>query len=284
MKPDGEQDPRAPREEIRAVNPGVFVRAAGDGEDDDSPPILFGHFARFDEWTEIDSWFEGRFMERIARGAFKKTMKEGRDQIRVLLQHGHDPSLGEKPIAEPQILREDDEGAYYEARLFDGVPEIVMDGLRAGQYGASFRFSVMREEMVEDPGTSDHNPQGLPERTLKELRVHEFGPVTWGAYPTATAGVRSLTDRFVFDWIVADPSRARALTSAADLSRAAFAPGTQDQQDDAPSTSDAAQSRTSGPERRVTASGHGPLALPVRTERTGLNLNTPERGASWPLR
>jgi phage head maturation protease len=113
----------------------------------------------------------------------------------VLLEHGHDPEIGNKPIAEPQTLSEDAEGAYYEARLFDGLSPLVIDGLRAGQYGASFRFSVMREEYVEDPGTSDENPMGLPERTLKELRVPEFGPVTFGAYSDATADVRSLTDR-----------------------------------------------------------------------------------------
>ena len=31
------------------------------------------------------------------------------------------------------------------------------------------------------------NPEGLPERVLREVTVMEFGPVTWGAYPDATA-------------------------------------------------------------------------------------------------
>jgi hypothetical protein len=31
----------------------------------------------------------------------------------------------------------------------------------------------------------------LPERTIKELRLFEFGPVTFPAYQSATAGVRS---------------------------------------------------------------------------------------------
>jgi hypothetical protein len=55
----------------------------------------------------------------------------------------------------------------------------------------------MREELVMDPGSSDYNPHGLPERTLTELRVPEFGPCVFPAYESATAGVRSvsLTDR-----------------------------------------------------------------------------------------
>jgi hypothetical protein len=42
----------------------------------------------------------------------------------------------------------------------------------------------------------------------------EFGPVTFPAYADATAGIRSLTDRFLFDAIERDPSRARDLLAA----------------------------------------------------------------------
>lgn len=246
-----EQSSRPPREHIRAINParGVSMRAADGG---DGGPILYGHFARFNEWTEIDSWFEGNFMERVAPGAFRKTLAELNQ--RVLLEHGNDPQLGNKPIAEPIVKREDDQGAYYEARLFDGLPDLVLEGLRAGQYGASFRFSVMREEYVEEPGTSDHNPKGIPERTLTELRVPEFGPVTWGAYDGATAGVRSLTDDFIFGWLKREPRRARELMGAIDLSAAAMAATEQDQQD-APSADDAAREGTSSPERRDSRPG-----------------------------
>lgn len=233
---------------VRAAPFIVGVRA----EPEDAPagePMLVGHFSRFDEWTEIDSFFEGRFMERVAPGAYKKTFREQGDKIRVLLEHGHDPQLGNKPIAEISELREDEHGAYYEARLLPGLPELVVEGLRAGQYGASFRFSVVRETFVQDPGVSDHNPLGLPERTLKEVRVAEFGPVTFGAYPGATAGVRSMTDPLVFGWMSQNPHAARSLVAAQDLTRAAFAAPAQDPQDPAPSDTDAAQG-TSVTERR----------------------------------
>jgi HK97 family phage prohead protease len=236
-----------PQDIIRAVGPRVALRAEGDDTGDGN--TLFGHFARFDEWTEIDSYFEGRFLERIAPGAFKKTFREQADQIRVLFQHGRDADIGDKPIAEPKVMREEDEGAYYEARLFDGLPPLLLEGLRAGQYGASFKMRVMREEIIEEPKASDHNPARLPERTIKEIRLYEFGPVTFPAYENATAGVRSLTDEFVFDWIAREPSRARELIGAIDLSQVA-ARATSSTQDTAPSKPDAAREGTSVPERR----------------------------------
>jgi phage head maturation protease len=78
-----------------------------------------GTSAGSNEWTEIDSYFEGRFLERIGMGAYKKTFKERADQLRVLFQHGKDPMIGEKPIAVPERLDEEEAGAYHESRLLD---------------------------------------------------------------------------------------------------------------------------------------------------------------------
>lgn len=180
---------------IRALAPGgVEVRTGTDGE----APRIFGHFAVFNEWTEINSWFEGRFLEQIAPGAFKKTISENRDQIRVLLEHGQDPQVGNKPLGQIETLREDDTGAYYEASLVDtSYVRDLIPALEQGLYGASFRFQVMKEEFESKPKQSKQNPEGLPERTISEARLFEFGPVTFPAYASATAGVRSLTDEFM---------------------------------------------------------------------------------------
>lgn len=193
-----------PRDELfRAFRPGVELRDDGT----DEGPVMVGHFAVFNRWTEIDSLWEGRFLERIAPGAFRKTFREGRDAMRVLFQHGHDPQVGDKPIGSIRELREDDTGAYYEVPLLDAryVTEDVLPGLRAGVYGASFRFRVLREEFVQEPKVSAENPAGLPERTIKEAVVREFGPVTFPAYPEATAGIRSLTDEMVLGRLARDP-------------------------------------------------------------------------------
>lgn len=222
---------------IRAFTPGPELR-----EDAEEGRTLFGHFAVFDRWTEINSVFEGRFLERIAPGAFRKTFKENRERIKVLFQHGKDPQIGDKPIARIGELHEDGDGAYYEASLYDGLPDLVVNGLRDGQYGASFRFQAMREDLVEQPEPSEHNPSALPERTLKELRLFEFGPVTFPAYADASAGTRSLTDHFAFEWIERHPDEVRSLL-ATDLSFLA--------NEDAPAEPDAGETSTSGETRRA---------------------------------
>jgi HK97 family phage prohead protease len=191
---------------------GLEMRAASEG----GMPTMFGHFAVFDTWTEVDSVWEGRFMERIAPGAFKKTFRENKAGIRVLFQHGMDFSIGDKPIASIASLSEDDIGAAYEAPLIDAryVRDDILPGLEANVYGASFRFSVMREEWIDEPKVSDLNPKALPERTIKEVDLAEFGPVTFPQYPEATAGVRSLTDAFIVDRFRSKPDLLRELIAA----------------------------------------------------------------------
>jgi phage head maturation protease len=172
----------------------IGVRAA----DTPAGPTMFGHFARTNEWTTIDSWAEGgRCLERFSRGAFERTLRD--KPPKVLFQHGHDPQIGNKPLGRPSLLREDDEGAFYEVPLYPSVPDLIVDGLRGGAYGASFRFSVAHEELVQRPGVSAHNPEGIPERTVMDATVAEFSPVTFPAYEGATANVRSLAEEIGYE-------------------------------------------------------------------------------------
>jgi HK97 family phage prohead protease len=279
-----------PRENlIRAVMPGVEFRDAGDGGEelpDGVLGILRVLFSPVNEWTEINSAWEGHFMERFAPGSWRKTIRESAAKVRSLFQHGMDPQVGDKPLGPIRTLLEDDErgGGYGEVDLIDtSYNRDLLPGLKAGLYGASHRFAAMRETWDDNPDPSEQNPKGLPERTIKEARLMEFGPVTFGAYAGATAGVRSLTDEFLMNCFRSDPVRLREMFEQATELRAEKPADEQDQQDDAPSRTDAAPTRTSEPERRVTATGNGPLALPTRTERAGLTLTT-ERTATWPLR
>lgn len=171
------------------------------GTDDGSLGLLTGHFAVFNRWTEIDSFWEGRFLEMLAPGAFTKTFAENRRGMRCLFQHGRDPQVGMKPLGPIQEVREDgDVGAYYEVPLFDtSYNRDLLPPIKGGQMGASFRFQVMREEVTTKPDRSEHNPDGIEERKITEVKVREFGPVTFGAYEDATAGVRSLNDLFEED-------------------------------------------------------------------------------------
>lgn len=191
---------------VRAVYPAVELRANED--EPTGPPRLTGHFSKFNEWTEIDSLWEGRFMERILPGAFKRTFNNNRDRIRALFQHGQDPVVGDKPLGPIDVLEEDAEGARYEVPLLDtSYNRDLIPGLEAGLYGSSFRFSVVKEELNQKPKRSDHNPEGLPERSISEAKVFEFGPVTFPAYAGATAGVRSLTDIYALNRFVREPDK-----------------------------------------------------------------------------
>lgn len=272
--------PGAPPKEnlFRALAERVeLIRAEGDPA---AMPTLTGRFSVFNQWTEINSMFEGRFMERFAPGAFAKTIAEQRDGMRVLFQHGHDPQIGDKVLGPIADLREDGKGAYYEVPLLDtSYNRDLIPGLEAGLYGASFRFKVMREEFVEKPARSKANPDGLPERTVTEAQVREFGPVTFPAYAGATAGVRSMTDEFMLGRFVDNPERLQELIEAVRGMRApepseATTPEQDEQTPEPPAATTSARERISVPARLTST-------LPPPLEgRYGID---DERGGAWQL-
>jgi len=182
---------------VRAVMDGAVELRDASEERDGRLGTLHGHFAKFNQWTKIDSSHEGRFMEQIAPGSFTKTFAENRSGMKVLFNHGKHQHVGEMPLGPITELREDAVGAYYEVPLLDtSYNRDLLPVLEAGLLGASFRFRVMRDDLVRRAPVSDWNPDGLPQRTVQEAAVREFGPVTFPAYEGATAGVRSMTDEF----------------------------------------------------------------------------------------
>jgi HK97 family phage prohead protease len=151
---------------------------------------MFGYFARFNEWTEVDSIFEGRFLERNTPGAFRTTLKDP-GRIKVLFQHGADQQAGSKPLG-PFTAREDSIGAYYEVDMLDvDYVNQLIPAARAGLLGASYRFSVPSggDLWAKPSRARQHNPDRLPERTVLRADLYEFGPVTFPAYPNTTAHV-----------------------------------------------------------------------------------------------
>lgn len=183
---------------------------------DGSIGTLNGHFSVFNTWYEVASAWEGNFLERTAPGAFAETIVEDRADMRVLFDHGYDPQIGNKVLGPIASLEEDKRGPAYEVPLYDTTyNRDLLPGLKGGQYGASFRFRVLEETWNDEPKPSRDNPKGLPERTITKAKVMEFGPVTFGANPDATAGVRSLTDQFY------DRLQQRDSTAYAEAARAA---------------------------------------------------------------
>lgn len=196
---------------VRAMSEPVRAVAA-----DGAAPLMEVRFSPFDVWYEIDSFWEGRFLERTQHGAFAKTIQESRDQIKSLYDHGYDPQIGNKVLGTTEDLREDADTAVGDVRLFEQTSYVrdLLPGLEAGVYGSSMRMRVIKETWNDEPGVSDYNPQGLPERTILEARLFEFGPVTWPANPSATAGVRSATDDFYERLRSRDPNRVDELMRA----------------------------------------------------------------------
>ena len=153
------------------------------------------NFSKFNTWYRIDSWWEGTFLERTAPGSFKKTIAERGSQVKVLFNHGMDLNIGDKVLSVPEVIEERSDSPYLEGPLFDtSYNRDLLPGLRAGAYGSSFMFEVLGETWNREPEPSRDNPDGLPERTITEVRLHEAGPVTWPANPDATAGIRSGVD------------------------------------------------------------------------------------------
>lgn len=187
---------------VRSSNDRTEVRA----EDEAPLGTLVGEFSVFGEWYEINSMWEGHFLERVSPGAFKRTInnRSGQSPIRVILEHGFDPTVADKPLGVPRVLEERGSGVYAETPLFDtSYNRDLAPALSGGAYGQSFRFQVLRDEFAErdaegweDPG----NPawSDLPQRTITEVRLMEFGPTIWPASPAtnASTGLRSATDQF----------------------------------------------------------------------------------------
>ena len=149
-----------------------------------------GYAAVWDQPTMIDSW-EGRFAERIARGAFKKTITERTPVLQF--DHGTHPLIGSIPLGAITTLREDDKGLFVRARLSDNwLIQPVRDAIRDGAVnGMSFRFRTIRDEYDEEADWARTFGDDVPGRTLLEVAMPELGPVVFPAYDATEAGVRN---------------------------------------------------------------------------------------------
>jgi HK97 family phage prohead protease len=162
---------------------------------------LDGYAAVFNSPTRINSW-EGTFDETIAPGAFKKSMRERTPVLQV--NHGRSEDL---PIGAIESLTEDAKGLHVTARIFD-VPDtaLLREGIKAQAiHGMSFRFEVVKDEWRDAAGNlvpTDHvsnrlyasdptDPTTILQRTLREVKLYELGPVTYPAYGDTSVSLRS---------------------------------------------------------------------------------------------
>lgn len=181
-------------------------RADGEG----TGKKLVGYAAVFNQDTQIRSW-EGSFTERMAPGAFTKTLAERKPVMQF--DHGRDARFGSLPIGNYTTLREDPQGLYVEGELFDHA-EPIRQAIESGAVsGMSIKFGVVRDSWTDKNGkeitskrelqdmlwgdTKDVNGEerGPLQRTIKEVRMIEAGPVVFPAYTQTSVGLRSAVDQ-----------------------------------------------------------------------------------------
>jgi HK97 family phage prohead protease len=147
--------------------------------EDESGMTFEGYAAIFDSPSEPLP-----FIERIKRGAFNRSLKQARNDIKLLWNHDTSAVLGSTRAGTLKLV-EDDKGLRVSATLpntTSGRDAAVL--LKRGDVDSmSFGFSV--------PAGGDTWNQEGTERTLKSVRLHEVSIVAFPAY-TSTAGTTSV--------------------------------------------------------------------------------------------
>lgn len=167
------------KQETRVFH-GLSVRDASAGSG--IIATLTGYAAIFDsDSLPFDGW-QKPWVERIAPGAFKRSLAE-RPDIAALWSHRADAILGRTP----KTLRasEDDKGLKVEIDLIDTQQNRdVLASVRAGQVDSmSFGFSA-RSVKWEEGKERDV-------RTLLDVDLFEVSAVVWPAYPATSLSARS---------------------------------------------------------------------------------------------
>lgn len=146
---------------------------------EDESPVIKGYAAVFDKWADIGGWF----MEKIRKGAFKKTIGEA--DIRALLNHDANYVLGRNK-SDTLRLAEDKKGLAVEIDPPDAqwANDLLVSMERGDISQMSFGFEVIKEAWDNE----------RDERELIEVRLFDVSVVTFPAYDSTSAQVRQLID------------------------------------------------------------------------------------------
>lgn len=142
--------------------------------------VISGYAVMFNAETVI----AGEFRERIAQGAFTRTLREKPDVI-ALLAHDYGRVLG-RVSAGTLSLREDRVGLYFSLQVDPTTPEGQTALGTVGRQdvkGCSFGFRV-RAETWGDGGDR------LPLRTITDVDLSEITLTAFPAYETTSASLR----------------------------------------------------------------------------------------------
>ena len=151
----------------------------------------------------------GGFVERVAQGTFAKTIQEA--DVRALFNHDADQVLGRSKSGTLR-MQEDEKGLRYEIDLPNTQLGRDLAALleRGDISGSSFGFTTISDEWGE---TDD----GYPLRTLTEVKLRDVSPVTFPAYTSSEASLRSLSEERSIDLaILVDAAERNDLRSVLD--------------------------------------------------------------------
>lgn len=138
---------------------GLTIRTESDGE------YMFEGYAA--TWDVVDT-----YNTQFKKGAFKKTIAERSDRIKVLWNHNEDELIGK--IIE---IREDAKGLFVKGKLTKGVTKAddVYRNLMAGVIDTlSFGFKIIQSKRATDKITQ-----------ITEVKLYEVSPVSFEANKTA---------------------------------------------------------------------------------------------------
>lgn len=186
------------RRETRATAP-MQLRAeeSGDGLN------LRGYATVFDSEYEITDSL-GTYTERVAPGAFTRTLNAGAD-VRLLINHDGLPLA--RTTSGTLNLQQDDTGLLAEAQLDGASPTVqslksAMDRGDADQM--SFAFRVTRQDWNAD----------YTDRTIREVQLFDVSVVTFPANPATSvslrdaAGLRGVDLEAIVDQLGHEPDEA----------------------------------------------------------------------------
>jgi uncharacterized protein len=147
--------------------------------DDAGNVIIEGYAAVFNSRSQN----LGGFVEQIAPGAFKKTIKEA--DVKGLVNHDPNKIIGRSRAGMGTLrLSEDSQGLQYEIDLPNtSYARDLAESMRRGDITeSSFGFRTIKD----DWGFTDDD---FPLRTLQEVSLFDVSPVTYPAYLATSSAV-----------------------------------------------------------------------------------------------
>lgn len=152
--------------------------------EDGAPKKIAGYAAVFDKPSE-----DMGFIEYVRAGAFKKAI--AKSDARALFNHDTDTLPLGRQSAGTLVLREDDQGLYYEITPPDTqVARDLMTSIDRGDVReSSYGFTVAVDEW-------DFSDPKVTKRTIIEIgEIFDVSPVVFAAFPDTSVALRKMEEK-----------------------------------------------------------------------------------------